>query len=472
MMMSERKAIGMRRLAVAGALGLLVFMLPGCSEEPGGDGHEGHGGHGEHSEHEGEIHLDEHQLEAAGIETIEAAPGLIEESLHLVARVASNEDTVVHVTPRVEGIVQAVHKGLGEAVKAGDPLAEIWSLELGNTVSAYMKAYAMVQAAQETLAKSKELYARRMKTLEKVLDGSIAVARKIYEREKELQEQNITTVRPFLEADKALKRAVLEKDRDLVVLQAERDTRLLELDVALREARIEENAARERLRVLGFTDEEIDSLHESGMAHGRMVLRAPRDGVILERHITLNEHVSTNEPLFIIHDLSTVWVLASAYEKDIAKLRPGQKAYVHVDALPDKVFVGEVSIIGYEFSAATRAAAVRVALPNDRVEGWPIEFPLRPGMFAEVEIVVDSRQGRVVLPERAIVHEGEHNFVFVKEEGEEGAFARKEVTLKAGARDLVEIVTGVEPGEEVVVKGMFTLKSLSRKEELGAGHSH
>jgi len=422
--------------------------------------------------HEGKVHLDDAQLEAAGIETVAAGPGAIEETLHLVARVASNENAIVHVTPRIEGIVQAIHKGLGEHVKAGEPLADIWSVELGNRISSYLKARATALAAEETLAKSEDLYRKRLETVTTVLDGEIAVARKICQREQKLQEKGIATIRPYLAADQALQKAVLAKDRELTTLAAERDTRLLELDVALRQARIEETAAKERLFVLGFDEQQIEAFASAGHQHGRIVLRAPQDGVVLARHITLNEHVDTKEALFVIHDLSTVWVLASAYEKDLTRLHPGQKCYVRLDALPGTQIVGEVSILDYQVSATTRSASVRIELANEPIAGWPVELPLRPGMFGEVEIVVDSRTGRIVLPEVAIVHEGQGSFVFVREKREERAFRRKPVEVRRGARGLVEIVDGIDPGEAVVVEGTFTLKSLARSEELGEGHSH
>lgn len=448
----------------------LLLLTASCGEGPSEDFLAGHQHEGE--AHHGEVHLDAEQLGAAGIETVPAAPGTIEESLHLVARVSSNEDTVVHVTPRIEGIVQAVHKGLGEQVEADEPLAEIWSAELGNTVAAYLEARANVLSAEETLTQTRRLYQGRMDTVTAVLDGEIAVARRTYEREEELQEKGIATIRPYLEADKDLQTALLAKDRELTTLAAERDTRMLELGVALRQAQIEETAAVERLLVLGFDEQEIEQFHDTKGGHGRMVLRAPRDGVVLERHITLNEHVDTEDVLFMLHDLSTVWVLASAYEKDLARLRPRQRVYVRLDALPDTTLLGEVSIIDYRISPTTRAASVRIEVANEPVEGWPIKFPLRPGMFGEVEVVVDSRRGRVVLPEGAIVHEGVASYVFVQEKGEEGAFRRMPVKVRSGAHDVVEIVEGVDPGQAVVVEGTFTLKSLARSEELGEGHSH
>lgn len=467
------KSMQMSRVGVllTPCLSSVLMLGYGCGGgQAGGDPRAGHS-HGGDS-HAGEVHLDAEQLEAAGVETVTAAPGTIEETLHLVARVSSNEDTVVHLTPRIAGIVQTIHKGLGEQVKVGEPLAEIWSVELGNTVASYLEARSTVLSAEETLAQTRKLYQERVDMVTEVLDGEIAVARRIYEREEELQEKGIATIRPYLEADKDLQKAVLAKDRELTTLAAERDTRLLELEVALRQARIEETAAVERLLVLGFDEQGIEALHNTQGGHGRMVLHAPRDGVVLERHATLNEHVGTDDALFVIHDLSTVWVLASAYEKDLARLRPGQKVYIRLNALPQATLVGEVAIIDYRVSATTRAASVRIEVANGPVEGWPVDYPLRLGMFGEIEVVVDSRPARVLLPEAAIVHEGEQNFVFVQVQDEEGAFRREPVELRPGARDLVEIVRGVDPGQSVVVKGTFTLKSLARSEELGGGHSH
>ncbi len=468
-MNSSNRPRGLKIRMASCLLGASLLAWTSCGSNDDGGPQDAHA---HEVEHGGEVRLDAEQLAAAGIETVTAAPGTIEETLHLVARVSSNEDTVVHVTPRIEGIVQAVHKGLGEEVTAGDPLAEIWSVELGNTISVYLQAHATVLAAEETLAKSKELFAKRLDTATEVLDGEIAVAKKIYEREQGLQEKGIATVRPYLEADRDLQKARLAKDRELTTLRAERDTRLLELAVALREARIGETAAKDRLLVLGFDDDDVAGFEKDGSRQGRMVLRAPRDGVILDRHATLNEHVDTDSVLFVIHDLSTIWVLASAYEKDLARLRPGQRARVRLDALPATMLEGEVSIVDYRIAETTRTASVRVVLPNEPVEGWPIRYPLRPGMFGEVEVVVDSRTGRVVLPEEAIVHEGEQSFVFVGVAGEAGAFRRRPVTLRSGARDRVEIVDGVDPGDAVVVKGTFTLKSMARAEELGEGHGH
>jgi len=445
----------------------LLFAAASCSEQrPGSAAVPVAQG----ANHEGQVRLGPDQIAAAGIETVVAAAGTIEETLHLVARVSSNEDTIVHVTPRIDGIVQAIHKGLGDYVKAGEPLAEVWSVELGNIISSYLQARATTIAAEETLAQTRALYEDRLTTVTQVLDGEIAVARKIFEREEGLQEKGIATIRPYLEADKQLQKALLAKDRELSTLGAERDTEVLQLEVAHRLAVIDEVAAKDRLLVLGFDQEQIAQFPDTPSGNARMILRAPRDGVILEREITLNEHVSTSTVMYMIHDLSTVWVLASAYEQDMARLRLGQKAYIHLQALPGTTLESEIAFIDFQVSATTRSTSVRIELPNNPVEGWPIEFPLRPGMFGEVEVVVDSRPGRVVLPELAIVHEGGEDYVFVADPDDPSCFVREQVTVREGAHDRVEIVNGVDPGQRVVVAGTFALKSMARSAELGEGH--
>lgn len=449
---------------------LLTLGLTACGGSRGESGSARHEDHD--ADHEGEVHLPPRSAAAAGIRTVVAAPALIESTLHLTAQVASNEDTIVHVTPRLPGIVQSIHARLGEDVEKDDPLVEIWSLELGNLMRDFEKMRAMTQAAEETLERTRELYQRRIATLTTVLDGEIAVARKIHEREEALQEKAITTTRPLLQAEKELQGAILTKDRELTTLAADRDERLLELEVELRRVRIEEKAAKDRLTILGVTEEDLEEALKTPGRHGRLMLRAPRSGVVLDRHVTLQEHVDTETALFTIHDMSTVWVLAAVYEKDIAKVRPRQKAHIWVDTLPGTRFEGELTLISPTVAPATRTATVRIQLSNDPVDAWPVPHPLRPGMFGNVQIVTDSWQGRVVLPESAIVHEGDKTYLFVRDEDEDGAYVRREVEVRAGTNQRVEIVRGVDPGEAVVVEGTFTLKSLARGEELGEGHSH
>ncbi|MEW6747604.1 MAG: efflux RND transporter periplasmic adaptor subunit, partial [Planctomycetota bacterium] len=178
----------------------------------------------------------------------------------------------------------------------------------------------------------------------------------------------------------------------------------------------------------------------------------------------------TETKLFSLQDLSRVWVQASVYEKDIAQVSRGQKAILHVDAFPQVAFEGEVTYLSYQVDPATRAVALRIEIENTRVPSWEEDYPLRPGMFGTVELAIARRDAPLVVPERAIVHEGEDHFVFIREG--ERRFERRQVQIREGGMGLVEVVSGLEPGQEVVTEGSFVLKSMARSSEMGEGHEH
>lgn len=420
------------------------------AEEGGDDGHghgdEGHGGHEEHEE--GMVELTPSQLESAAIKVQTAGPGKIAEVLALNAVVGPDQDAQVHVTPKVPGVVREVSKGLGEQVQKGDALCELESVELGQAVSEYLRAQMLHESQRELLTQETRL-----------LERSGALARTILDRQQELKEQGLSTVRNVYEAEQALAQTELERER-----------RLLELGSTVRQLEVERVTARERLLILGLTAGDIEGLRaEEGAGVGRFTVRSAGSGVITARHVTLNEFVEPAATLFEIHDLSTVWVQGKVYEKDLRRVKTGQRALVRLNAFPGQVFEGKVSWIAFSIDPSTRAADVRVELPNGGPE-WSEPFPIRPGMFGKVDIVVSERDAAVTLPEAAIVHEGDEAFVFVREAP--AKFRRQPVQVAEGSEGLVEITRGLEAGAEVAVENTFTLKSMARAEELGGGHSH
>ncbi len=442
--------------------------LAACGPGPEGEDH--HGEEAEEHHDEDEISLTAEQMRSIDLEVVTAGPGELEEVLSLTARVEQNMDAVAHINARVPGVVRAIHAHLGQRIKKGDLLAELESVVLGQSVSDYLRAKEVTAAARDLVAKEKELFARRLDTLRKVMDGAIEVAGKIYEREKSLQEKRISTLRPFLEAEKALRTIEFEKRRSLTTLEAERDVRLLQLEAELRQALVSEVGARDRLYVLGLSDKDIEDIADRPPGeYGRMTIRAPQGGVIVARHISLNETVDTETVLFDIYDLDTVWVIASIYEKDLRRVRVGQRVEVYLDALGDSAIDGTVSLVGYLVSEKTRALDLRVVVENKRLPSWAEDFPLRPGMFGKVDVITSTRSVPVLLPESAIVHDGTENFVFIQEEPLH--FKRQPVRYREGAHGKVAVLEGVEAGEKVVVSGGFVLKSIT-KEDLMGEHDH
>jgi RND family efflux transporter MFP subunit len=449
---------------------LLALGLPSCtrqSEDPDikkeshAEEEEGHGN---------EVHISKEVRTKIGIKVVPVGPGQLAEHLHLTASVESDENAIVHVSSPVSGLVRAIYKGVGERVSSGELLAEIWSAELGAEVGSYLEGKARHEASRAIWDRYKGIFEERLHSLTKVLDGEIAVSKKIFEREKEYQKKGVGTLRPFLEAEKAYQGALLRKERQLTDLKAERDAKLLQLEAELLGAKINEQSRRMRLLSLGLGEKEIASLGEKAADLAVLKLYSPADGVIFDRHITRNESISESRKLFEIHDLSRVWVLASVYEKDFSRVRKGQEALIRFDTFPGLVRKGRVSLVDFKVNERTRAGRVRIVLSNDKVKPSGKEFPLRPGMFASVEVVTSSRKVPFLLPERVIVHEKGKSYLFIEEK--EGIFEKRLVQIRKGAGGMVEVVKGLNHGDVVAMTGLFELKSLSRKGELGEGHEH
>ena len=455
--------------ARAGLL-LLALAAQGCSDDPAPRSTAPPDDHGD-DDHGSTVELTEAQVESAGIRVVTAAPGELVRRLALPAVVAVNADAVTHVNPKAPGIVRSIEKQLGDGVAPGDLLCVIDSVELGGAVAEFVRARALVEAAEETLERESALFGERIATATRVLDGAIAVERRILEREKELQAKAVSTIRPLLEAERALQGAELDKDRQLTDLRADREGRLLALEVELRERRILAEAARNHLLALGVGADALAELEPgSGLLAGAYEIRAPRGGVVAARHISAGEFVDAQTKLYTLHDLSRVWVLASAFEKEIRAVRTGQAGEIRLDAFPETVFEGRVTLVGYEVDPESRALGVRLELENPTLADWPEEHPLRPGMFGSVALVVERGHARVIVPESAIVHEQEGDAVFVRVAPR--TFERRAVTVGGASGESVEVTAGVEPGEEVAVAGTFLLKSVLREGELGEGHDH
>lgn len=437
-----------------------LLLIAGCGH---GDGRQGTAA-APAPRDDGVVVLTEAQAANAGIETTLVAPGRIVETLDLVARVEPDEDAVVHVTPKVAGLVEAVHAGLGDVLEAGQSLAEIASADLGSHVASWLEARATRDAADETLQTAETLFEQRLQTLTEVLDAEVDLAQKVLQKEQELYEQQVATLRPKLEAEKALRQAELQRKREIVALQAERDRTLLDLRLDRRRAAIAVDAAYDQLMALQIDPEHLDPAADSPLRRGRFVVRAPKAGVVVARDATLGERVDTTTELFLVEDLAQVWVIASAYEKDLAKLRTGQPVEVRLDALPGLRFTGAVTRIGFLVSETTRSARVRIELPNEPVAEWPERFPLRPGMFGHASVTVAAREVPVAIPEAALVHEGSATYVFVAEG--ERTFRRVPVDVGGGG-EIVAVERGLEAGQRVVVEGAFVLKSMARQDELG-----
>lgn len=208
-------------------------------------------------------------------------------------------------------------------------------------------------------------------------------------------------------------------------------------------------AARRRLRFWGLTTQDIAELEKSGMGRPALDLRAPVSGVVLSKNALPGQRVTPQDALFDIADLERVWVVAEVSEADLALVRVGLRAEVQASPLPGRRWRGLVTSVAPAVTAAARTLQVRLELENPGAA-------LRPEMLVDVELRASGGHGLVV-PESAVVRTGERELVFV--EAEDGRLEPREVRVGQRLGAQVETLSGVRPGERVVVAAGFLLDS-------------
>lgn len=177
--------------------------------------------------------------------------------------------------------------------------------------------------------------------------------------------------------------------------------------------------------------------------YGYTVVRAPFDGIVVERHVKLAENVTANQELFRFSDFDPLLCKIQVPEKELSRLQKGQTAYVNVEAWPDERFQASVLRISPVVDATT--GTIRVTL-EVRARG-----KLSPGMFARVYLVTDTHENAVVMPKRALSIESLSDAVFVV--NEEGQASRRQIQLGYEETDIVEVISGLDVGERVIVVG-------------------
>ena len=221
------------------------------------------------------------------------------------------------------------------------------------------------------------------------------------------------------------------------------------------------DAARERLRLWAVPDETIQEVEESGAVREVVTLSAPTSGYVVERQIQAGERFESGASLLRLAARDQVWLESEIYERDLRFVAVGDPMQVTVDAWPGDPIRGQVSWIAPELDRERRTVRIRVELPNP-------EGRLRPGMFGVATTHFMPAMDVVLVPRDAVLHTGGRSVVFVRTG--EGRFETRQVETGAEAGDRVEILSGVEAGEEVVARAGFVLDADSRLVEAMAGH--
>jgi cobalt-zinc-cadmium efflux system membrane fusion protein len=310
---------------------------------------------------------------------------------------APNQRAVADITALVRGRVIDVYADVGQEVAAGQLLAILYSSELGMAQSSYLKAKA-------------KLY----------------VAERAYERAKLLLEEKVI--------------GVAEAQR--------REGEMLS-------TRAEAREGHDRLLILGMEEDQIRGLERDQKIRSYVPIEAPFDGRVIARNLTKGEVVETSEKLFVVADLSQVWVLANIPEKDIPFIPPenspeAQAVEVRLSAYPGEVFHGRITYIGDVLDPATRTMRLRLELPNSARK-------LKPEMYATIRVYSAPEQNVLVVPEAAIQRDRDRRFVFVERDG--SSFEAQNVKVGESNGEVVKVLDGLREGETIVTHGAFVLKS-------------
>lgn len=250
---------------------------------------------------------------------------------------------------------------------------------------------------------------------------------------------------------RALAQTTYEREQSLWQQKISPEQDVLQARQALHEAEITVANATQKLQTLGAS--------AGSGALGRLELRAPFDGMVVEKHIALGEAVKEDASVFTLSDLSSVWAELSIAARDLAQVRVGGHVVVRAGA-SDAAANGRIAYIGSLIGEQTRTAPARVLLPNPQ-GAW------RPGLFVTVELLADEKASPVTVAASALQTVDEQPVVFLKVPG---GFVPQPVQTGRSDGKRVEIVSGLKPGATYAAGGSFVIKSEQGKS--AATHTH
>jgi len=347
------------------------------------------------------VTLSQEGMKRAGIELVPVMRGATgSSSVRIPGTIEANAYKQVVVTPLVAGRVTRVLVELGNRVRSGETLVQVFSPELADAQTKYLSATAQLEAHERELERTTKLVA-------------IGAA-----SQQELER---------LHAEHSAKRADLQSFRSRLVL-------------------------------LGMPPAAIDALSPGKEIEATTNIPAPIAGVITERGANVGLNVDTATKLFTVVDLSSVWVVGALYERDFARVRVGSAVSVTTTANPGLALKGHVSYIDPQVSAETRTARVRVEVANPHQE-------LRLGMYADIEVTAAADRQAMMVPRTAVQNVSDRQVVYIANPTEPGKFIEREVSLGHASGDQVEVVSGVQPDDQVVSKGSFFVRA--ERERLG-----
>ena len=323
------------------------------------------------------------------------------------ATVAFDADRIALVGPRLRAKLVRMTCHLGQAVKAGEVIAEMDSVALGRAKAAYLKARARFETARAN-----------------------------YRRQKKLNAQKIAS-----------------------------DATLVEARGRYREALADRDATVETLRLYGLSRKAIGAIDAGGdKPLSRYALTSPIDGVLQRRDVSPGQTVGPEQTPIHVVDTRTVWLKMDAYEKQIGDLAVGQRVRLTLPTMPDRTFEGRIDWLSRSLDAKARTLPVRAVFDNP-------DGILKAGMYGTAVVQGKTHVGSLLVPVKAVQRIGKKPHVFVRG-SRPGAFRAVPVTLGHEANGMVEVRSGIDPGQPVVVSDAYDLKSILTASGRSAEHGH
>jgi cobalt-zinc-cadmium efflux system membrane fusion protein len=322
--------------------------------------------------------------------------------------IASNDDTTTQVFSPYSGHVTKLIAKLGDEVSKGSPLMSVEAAEYVQGQNDLISAAANVTSMQ----------------------AQYKLAQAVEQRQHDL----------------LLAKAGAQKDW----LQSQSDLATAESN--LRSAEIALGAARNRLKIMGKSDEEISALGSASIdnrMNPEAIVRSPISGTVILRQVGLGQNIQSvatgaANPVYAIANLSTVWLIANVREIDSTSIKVGAPIEVNVLAVPDRIFKAKITWIAPAIDSTSHRLPVRAEIANR-------DGALKPAMFATFRIVTGESSNSPGVPDSAIVFEGADAHVFVADEG--GNIMLRPIQIGRTNDGMVEVTDGLKVGERIVTSG-------------------
>ena len=214
--------------------------------------------------------------------------------------------------------------------------------------------------------------------------------------------------------------------------------------------------ARERLALLDVPEHQIIQIEQDGEINNALHIHSPFNGTVINIGAREGQYINAQTELYMLADLSKVWVFADVYESELPWVNEGDRVEMTLIGIPGKVFTGTLAYIYPYAEAKTRTIKVRLEFDN-------ADLLLKPDMFANVTINTLRQAQAITIPAEAVIRSGEREQVFVVRD--QGKFEPRIVTTGLSSNGLTQILTGISAGEEVVSSSQFLIDSESKLRE-------